>query len=59
MKTMPRQFGEFLQSGSDSAGVFLVKQHAPVADVIEALLLVWAASDTDEWENRILEIPEP
>jgi hypothetical protein len=35
-----------------------VKQHTPVAEVIEALLLVWAASDADEWKNRILEIPE-
>jgi hypothetical protein len=59
LKTMPRHFGEFLQAGGDSAGVFLVKQHTPVADVIEALLLVWAASDADEWKNRILEIPEP
>ena len=59
LKTMPRHFGQFLQAGGDSAGVFLVKQHTPVADVIEALLLVWAASDADEWKNRILEIPEP
>jgi hypothetical protein len=55
---MPGHFGEFLQAGGDTAGVFLVKQHTPVADVIEALLLVWAASDADEWKNRILEIPE-
>ena len=27
------------------------------ADVIEALLLVWSASDADEWKNRIVEIP--
>jgi hypothetical protein len=38
--------------------VFLVKQRAPQADVIEALLLVWAASEADEWKNRIVEIPE-
>ncbi len=57
LKTMPRHFGEFLDSGRSSAGVFLVKQHTPVADAIEALLLVWAASDADEWKNRILEIP--
>lgn len=56
---MPRHFGEFLEAGNASAGVFLVKQHAPVADVIEALLMVWAASDADEWKNRILEIPGP
>ena len=59
LKTMPRHFGEFHQAGGDSAGVLLVKQHTPVADVIEALLLVWAASDAGEWKNRILEIPEP
>ena len=57
-KTMPHHFGELLEAGGSSAGVFLVKQHTPVADVIEALLLVWAASDADEWRNRILEIPE-
>jgi hypothetical protein len=38
--------------------VFLVKQRAPQADVVEALLLVWAASEADEWKNRIVEIPE-
>ena len=57
-KTMPKHLGEFLAVGGSSAGVFLVKQHTPVAEVIEALLLVWAASDADEWRNRILEIPE-
>jgi hypothetical protein len=57
-RTMPGHFGEFLAAGGSSAGVFLVKQHTPVAEVIEALLLVWAASDADEWRNRILEIPE-
>ena len=56
---MPRHFGEFLRSEGYSAGVFLVKQRAQHADVIEALLLIWAASDADEWKNRIVEIPEP
>ena len=59
IRTMPRHFGERLEAEGSSAGVFLVKQHTPVADVIEALLLIWAASDADEWKNRILEIPQP
>ena len=59
LRTMPRHFGEFLEAGCSGAGVFLVKRHIPVADVLEALLLVWAASDADEWENRILEVPQP
>jgi hypothetical protein len=31
----------------------------PLADVIDALVLIWSASDADEWENRVVEIPEP
>jgi hypothetical protein len=44
-KTMPKYFGELLQGGASSPGVFLVKQHAPIAEVIDRLVLVWAASD--------------
>jgi hypothetical protein len=57
--TMPRHFGEFLMSGRSSPGVFLVSQYAPIADVIDDLVLIWAASDADEWKDRILNIPEP
>ena len=57
VRTMPRHFGEFLASNAFSPGVFLVKQRAPVADVIDELVLVWAASEAEEWRNRILEIP--
>ena len=45
--------------GGSSPGVFLVSQHAPIADVIEDLVLIWAASEADEWKDRILNIPEP
>jgi predicted nuclease of predicted toxin-antitoxin system len=58
-KTMPRHFGEFLAARGTSAGVFLVRQGVPVVDVIEALLLVWGASEAEEWKDRILEIPQP
>ncbi len=40
------------QTGGDRAGVFPVKQPKPVAeDVIDARLLVWAASDAEEGEE--------
>src|ERR1035438_7973885 len=58
LRTMPRHFGEFLQARGYCAGVFLVKQRAPLADVIDALVLIWSASDADEWENRVVEIPQ-
>jgi len=59
LRTMPRHFGGFLEANGQCAGIFLVKQRAPLADVIEALVLVWAASDADEWKNRVAEIPQP
>src|ERR1035438_2552627 len=35
LRTMPRHFGDFLEANGRCAGVFLVKQRAPLADVIE------------------------
>jgi len=56
-QTMPHHVGEFLETQGSSPGVFLVKQSTRVGDVIDELVLVWAASDADEWRSRILEIP--
>jgi hypothetical protein len=58
-QTMPGHFGDFLTRGESSPGVFLVSQHVPIADVIEQLVLIWAASDADEWKDRIVNIPQP
>jgi len=58
-QTMPRHFGDFLDAGNSSPGVLLVSQRLPVGDAIEELVLIWAASDADEWQNRILRIPIP
>lgn len=58
LRTMPHNFGGFLEANGQCAGVFLVRQRAPLVDVIEALVLMWAASDVDEWMNRVVEIPQ-
>jgi len=57
--TMPRHFANFLQAGNSSPGVLLVPQRLPVGEAIEELVLIWAASDAGEWQNRILRIPLP
>ena len=56
-QTMPRHFGDFLQAGNSSPGVLLVPQRLPMGEAIEELVLIWAASDADEWQNRILKVP--
>lgn len=57
IQTMPGHFGDFLLSGRRSPGVFLVSQKVAVAEVAEALILIWGASDAREWDNLILEVP--
>ena len=58
-QTMPRHFGDFLQAGGSSPGVLVVPQSLPIGEAIEELVLIWGASDAEEWENRILRIPMP
>jgi hypothetical protein len=58
-QTMPQHFGDFLQARGTSPGVLLVPQYLPIGEAIEELVLIWGASDAQEWENRILRIPLP
>jgi hypothetical protein len=58
LRTMPKHFGDFLEAHGPCPGVFLVKQGTSLADVIEELVMVWVASDADEWRDRIIEIPQ-
>lgn len=40
-QTMPRHFGDFLQTRGSSPGVLLVPQYLPIGATIEELLLIW------------------
>jgi len=55
-KTMPRAFAEFVMA-TRSPGVFIISHKVDPLAAIEALLLVWAASEADEWANRICALP--
>jgi hypothetical protein len=55
-KTMPRHFAEFVASHT-SAGVIVVPQHLAVSAVVDDLLLIWAATEAEEWANRICYLP--
>jgi predicted nuclease of predicted toxin-antitoxin system len=51
-RTMPGHFAEFLATRS-SPGVIIVQQHLPVAAAAEELVLIWAGTQAEEWQNRI------
>jgi hypothetical protein len=53
---MPQHFAAFTQN-QPSAGLLIVPQHLSYAVVVEELLLIWAASETEEWINRIAYLP--
>jgi hypothetical protein len=55
-RTMPSHFGEFIQ-GRMSPGVFVISQHLPTAQAAEELLLIWSATEAEEWGNRICSLP--
>jgi hypothetical protein len=53
---MPEHFAAFIQH-QPSAGLLIVLQHLPYARVAEDLLLIWAASEAEEWINCIAYLP--
>ena len=55
-ETLPARFSRFI-TDSRSAGVLIVSQSMAVRDAIEDILLVWAASESDEWLDRIGFLP--
>ena len=53
---MPVHFANFIAT-QNSAGVILIEQHLPLRDGIDELLLIWEASEAEEWINRLEFIP--
>lgn len=55
-RTIPRHFRAFRQK-SNSAGVLIVRDAAPLPTVIDDLVLIWSASDASDWQNVLFWIP--
>lgn len=55
-KTMPKHFGQFILS-ENSPGILIVSQKLAVSRVAEDLFLIWLASTSEDWVNRIRSLP--
>lgn len=55
-RTMPYHFAKFI-ANQTSPGVFIISQRLAVGSGIDELLLLWTASEMDEWKNLIVDIP--
>jgi hypothetical protein len=54
--SMPLHFGEFVQS-QRSAGLLVVPQHLPLGEVADDLILIWTATQAEEWLDRVVFLP--
>ncbi|MCA1625304.1 MAG: hypothetical protein LC778_16205 [Acidobacteria bacterium] len=54
--TIPIHFAKYI-SENTSTGVLIVPQTLSLKTVIQELLMVWLASEAEEWINRISYIP--
>jgi predicted nuclease of predicted toxin-antitoxin system len=55
-RTMPGHFRRFVSLGR-SPGVILLREGVSIGSAIEELLLIWSASDAEDWSNRLIWIP--
>lgn len=54
--TMPQHFAEFIAENT-SAGLLIAPQTLSLNIVVEEILMIWTASDAEEWINRVSYIP--
>jgi len=55
-ETLPDHFSRFIEK-STSAGLLIVSQKLDIGAAIEQILLVWTATEAEEWINRIGYLP--
>jgi len=55
-QTMPGHFWHLIEK-QPSPGLVIISQDLDIGRAIEELLLVWAASESEEWENAIIFLP--
>ena len=55
-RTMPAHFARFRKE-ANSPGAIILREAIPIADAIEELVLIWSASEAEEWVGRLVWIP--
>ena len=56
VRTIPRHFRHFIARQA-SPGVILIPQKLPLSTAIEQLVMIWLASEAEEWVNQIRFLP--
>jgi hypothetical protein len=56
-RTMPEHFRDRLLAGKSSPGVLIVSQGVPIGRAVDSIILIWSASQAQEWCNQIHHLP--
>jgi len=57
VNTMPAEAYARLSAGKTIAGLLMVQQTHPVGAIIENLIVIWSASEAEEWQNQVCFLP--
>jgi hypothetical protein len=57
VNTMPASAYARLSTGRTFPGLFMAQQTTPISSIIDSLVLIWAASDHDEWKDQVVFLP--
>jgi predicted nuclease of predicted toxin-antitoxin system len=53
INTMPGHARARLATGKPLAGLLMVRQTHPIGPVIDSLVLIWSASEGEEWQDQV------
>jgi hypothetical protein len=56
-RTIPEHLQAHYQAGRSVPGIFFLRRQADLGQIIEQLYLLWVASESEEYENRLLYLP--
>lgn len=56
-RTIPEHVRNHFKEGRHIPGIILLRREAGLGEIIEQLYLIWAASNADEYRDRVLYIP--
>jgi hypothetical protein len=57
VNTMKALAEERIEKQIGICGLFLIPQDRPTREVAESVVLMWAASEFEEWQNQIVYLP--
>ena len=57
VNTMTNAANDIVDAGGTMAGLLMVQQTRPMGPVIDSLVLIWSASEAEEWVGQIRFLP--